>query len=222
VKWGFFMKTKLMAIVVVIIVLLYLIYDDQKIATHIDMIKPNQSGPVERVDYWEPSVRSFALSAISPKHEGTYNINQVFDIWDEIMARWVYVSDPNGSKYAETYHFTAASETIALFDFRGDCDDFAVLLAACIHAIGGTTRIMVENDRSINQGHAYTLVYIGKDHAGVTDYIAERYTLNGGDIVSYLKDDYGWWLNLDWQANHPGGPIWAADEYRQVLLEIMP
>lgn len=36
----------------------------------------------------------------------------------------------------------------------GDCDDFAIIMAAFIENIGGTTRINLVHDES--QGHAYT------------------------------------------------------------------
>ena len=57
---------------------------------------------------------------------------------------------------------------------RGDCDDYAVLLAALIKDIGGSPRIVVTHN------HAYAEVYLCKEEdtktlQGFVDYIGERY-----------------------------------------------
>jgi transglutaminase-like putative cysteine protease len=177
---------------------------------------------LEKIDYWEPAVRSFAIGAIAVDNGGAYSINQVCDIWDEIMSRWVYVNDPRGKIYQDNYHLTEASKTIELYNFRGDCDDFAVLVAACIHAVGGTARIRIEYDANQDAGHAYPLLFIGNDPTSVIEYLATRYSLTGGYGISFIKYGEDWWLNLDWTAVHPGGPIWAPEEYREELLDIAP
>jgi transglutaminase-like putative cysteine protease len=182
----------------------------------------NQSEIIEQIDYWDPSVRSFAVTVINPEHGGTYNLGQVFDIWDDIRINWVYVNEPRGEKYQNEFSFTKASKTIDTYYFRGDCDDFATVLAASIHAIGGTARIMVEKDTNMNSAHAYALVYIGNDNNYATNYIIQRYSLVEGQNIWYLKDTDGYWLNLDWQANYPGGPFWVSGQYRQVLSDIRP
>ena len=194
----------------------------------------------QAVDYYNPVVRSFAVNAIARENAGPYNIGQICDIWEAIYNRWVYVNDPIGF-----FDFTPASHTIAYYNFRGDCDDFAVLVAACIKAIGGTVRIRVEYDRSRRASHAYALVFLGRTHKdarGILDYIFERYrtteapdpehidvyVLRYGwrygwypETIWYLKDSQGIWLNLDWQAPYPGGSFWAEREEIEVVADVI-
>lgn len=149
----------------------------------------------------EPSnsyVRSLSLSLISSKHGGNYNIGQICDIYTGLNNRWTYVNDPRGSEY-----FASAGESARLL--KGDCDDFAILMASCIEAIGGTARVIVAQSNS-KGGHAYAEVYMTSSKSE-KDSLAE-------DIVKiyrsavYTHEDYStgkFWLNLDWSANHPGG-----------------
>ncbi len=177
---------------------------------------------VSQIDYWDPTVRSFALSAIKPEHGGEYNLAQVFDIWDAINNNWVYVNDPQGNKYKRQYQFTKASETISHYHFRGDCDDFAIVVAASIHAIGGQAHVRVEKDVARNIGHAYPLVYIGNNKKEVSNYIRHRYGLTTNQYIWGLKGDNGWWLNLDWNTSYPGGHFWVCNENRKILADVRP
>jgi hypothetical protein len=170
------------------------------------------------IDYENPYTRSFILSLIHRTHEGNYNIAQVCDLWDYCRKNWVYINDP----YAPNVlfdTFSSASETIAA-GLRGDCDDFAILLAAGVRAIGGTAIVKAESVKEPNRlvGHAYTLVYIGSDNETVALnllYIMVRYHLRIDDfgkklfVVGY--PNWGFWLSLDWFADHPGGPWWGEN-----------
>ena len=174
-------------------------------------------GVMASVDYMNPTTRNFFLSLIPYDHGGPYNVAQICDIWDYCNAHWIYVSDP------EKEYFARASETI-LNGFRGDCDDFAVLMAAGVRAIGGTARIVLEKTPSA--GHAYSEVYIAKRNTwNVTlRYLSERYP-NADSFHYHEGIDGQIWLNLDYQYNtlaahrHPGGPfllggdnvIWICD-----------
>jgi len=168
------------------------------------------------VDYNNPVVRSFAVRAINPRHSGEYNIGQICDVWEKIYNNWVYVSDPPNS----TFDFTPASHTIAYYNFRGDCDDFAVLVAACIVAIGGTARVVVEYNVHTGKAHAYALVYLGDQENArrLSDYIYSRYPQAKTGLVWCMVDSSGWWLNLDWTARYPGGPFWVPDRQNVVVL----
>ena len=158
----------------------------------------------QAMDYTNPTTRDFALKIIPKSHSGKYSISQVCDIWDYVNSRWTYVNDPNGLDYR-----SPASRTINI-GLKGDCDDFAVLIASLTESIGGSSRIVRVT------GHAYPEVYLSDDKEKVhdrTNYISKRY--NGKTIHYHTeKDSEGvtrYWLNLDRSANYPGGPFNEAD-----------
>lgn len=160
---------------------------------------------VEAMDYTNPTTRDFALTLIEQSHSGSYNIAQICDMWEKIYKRWTYVNDPKGFEY-----FSPASRTIKL-GLKGDCDDFAILTAASIQAIGGSPRIIVASNTNAT-GHAYAEVYLGPSKSNLesaTNYICKRY--NCKSIAYRVSNEGGqtrYWLNLDWQAKHPGGPYY--------------
>ena len=81
---------------------------------------------------------------------------QCFAVFKEINTRWNYVNDPKGQEY-----IAYASESLQ--HFSGDCDDHAILMTACIKAIGGTARIIHTG------GHLYPEMLIGnKNDLGFT------------------------------------------------------
>lgn len=144
-------------------------------------------------------VRQFAVN-IAGQYPGSYNINQVCAIYDEIMDKWNYVSDPYNNEY-----FATASESI-LNGFNGDCDDFAVLMASSVRSIGGNTRIGVGcNSRGC---HAWAEVKIDDNLGNNIEYIkseiVDYYRRKGTKIqesdIHILKDGNSYWLNLDWQG----------------------
>ena len=179
----------------------------------------------DAIDYWSSTTRNFAKSLIDPDHGGPYSIAQICDVWDYCSPRacgghWVYVSDPVTSS-GQLFNPTPASETIEAWvmtgDLRGDCDDYAVLNAALIRAIGGSTRFVVAARGS--QRHAYAEVFLSdsESHAQrLASYIYRRYRINW---VNWEVDEDGKiWLNLDWQACYPGGPFYEG----QRVLVIYP
>jgi transglutaminase-like putative cysteine protease len=101
-----------------------------------------------------PKVRTFALR-LARNFPGEYNVGQVCAIWYYVKKNWKYVNDPRGMEY-----FAPAYESIEA-GLSGDCDDFAILLASLIEAIGGSSRVILAQGSQI--GHAYCEVYIGKD-----------------------------------------------------------
>jgi hypothetical protein len=159
----------------------------------------------EAMDYTNPTTRDYALSLIDREHSGKYNIAQICDMWEKLYKRWTYVNDPNGFNY-----YSPASRTINL-GLKGDCDDFAILTASSIQAIGGASRIIIASNTG-GGGHAYAEVYISSsksDLQSVADYICQRYKCKS---IAYRTTNEGgqtrYWLNLDWQAKHPGGPYY--------------
>jgi transglutaminase-like putative cysteine protease len=154
---------------------------------------------------------------LAARAQGTFRVEQVAAIWGFVREHWRYVNDPNGREY-----FAPARETIAN-NYAGDCDDFAITLAAMVAAVGGATRVVVmEGPRG---GHAYTEVCIREEPTVVAGKLARfygrawaRYAPSGRGHVAFRRaEDCPVWLNLDWNAAVPGGDYepeaWAVAVY---------
>jgi len=164
----------------------------------------------DAVDPYNPVTRDYAAALIPRAHGGPFNLAQACDLWEDVYGRWTYVDDPRGGEY-----FSPASRTIAL-GLKGDCDDFAITIAALIESVGGSARIVTaENSTS---GHAYPEVYIGNSSAKFDDaaaYIRQRYHVTDvGCHITTGEDGDRYWLNLDWWSRHPGGRFFADDGVR--------
>lgn len=155
----------------------------------------------EAIDYENPYTRDFAVSQV--KHSGEYRISQICDLWESIYKKWTYVSDP-----AKKGYFSPASRTISV-GLKGDCDDFAIVTAAAIQAVGGSSRVM------LTQTHAYPEVMIASSKSQLqshANYLCKRY--NCKTIAYHTETRNGknyYWLNLDWSAKHPGGPFKSGE-----------
>lgn len=148
-------------------------------------------------DYNLPYTKTFA-NKLAGRSPGNYNIGQVCEIFDYCYNKWSYVNDPADSEYV-----ARASETIAS-SLTGDCDDFAVLLASCILAIGG--RPCINTGYNSGGGHAFTEVDIsGFNEDDVKKEIRKRFSAYSIDNLATRRDGNHVWLNLDWQASYPGG-----------------
>ncbi len=180
------------------------------------------SGSAGRVmlamDASNPITRNLAAHVAS-KAEGPFHVEQVAAIWLHVRAGFRYVNDPRGSEY-----FAHASETISN-GFAGDCDDFATALGGMMSAIGGRVRVvMMDGPRG---GHAYAEVCmdaVANDIAKrLRRYVRAHWDRRLGPAPSmtntyYRSDDScPVWLNLDWNANVPGGPY--GDERWAVSIE---
>lgn len=155
---------------------------------------------------------------IAAQDEGPFRIEQVARIWSHVRAEWRYVNDPHGDEF-----FARASETIHN-GYAGDCDDFAIVLASMVEAIGGESRIvMLDGEQG---GHAYTEVCIREAPEEVARRLAVHYRRNwdrylGQQQLSNIhfrsSTACSVWLNLDWNARVPGGPYgheyWAVAIY---------
>lgn len=153
-------------------------------------------------DYTNPTTREFAMNAAKPSPSGALTITQVCNIFDAvILPHWTYFHDPYRTRMSESV--TAASDSIRI-GLRGDCDDFAVLMASCIRAIGGACRIALVNGEQ--GGHAFAEVYVGDERSArnVREYIVRRY---GAGYVYFDPGAPGtYWLTLDWSGT---APRWA-------------
>lgn len=170
---------------------------------------PHKSDILNAIDYKNPNVRDFAVSA-TRKHFMEYsqdndyrNLVQYFAVFKEINENWNYVNDPKGNEY-----FAKASETVK--HLSGDCDDHSILMAACIKAIGGTTRLIA------TKGHLYPELMIGsKSDLEAANYLIKKELFAseiGNNNLSYHIDENGQiWLNLDYTAKYPGGKFMSEE-----------
>ncbi len=136
-----------------------------------------------------------------------YNIEDACDVFNYVNMNWQYRYDKNAE------FFFGASQTIDS-GYRGDCDDYSIVMSALLKNMGFNTRVVTAYNESY--GHAYPELYIGSDRdkaRRILDYIAERYPY--AETVWYservLEDGQGtqYWLNFDWSGSngyrHPGG-----------------
>lgn len=130
-----------------------------------------------------------ALSCV-PGSEG---IAQIAAIHKYVAGGWKYVSDP---LFTDADFKSPADRTLAI-GMAGDCDDFAILIASCIEAVGGRARIL--HGSCSSGGHAWAEVYVGTeaDIAGVTSALRSLYR---GKRIGFTVDSYRdeYWLSLDW------------------------
>lgn len=166
---------------------------------NIDMLK-------EACDFDLPYTKSFA-NDLAGRSPGNFNPGQICEIFDYCYNKWRYVNDPNGHEYV-----ACASESIAS-NLSGDCDDFAVLMASCILAIGGD--VCVNCGYNSSGGHAFTEVDIaGFDKSVLMEIIREHFNQYDIKMLHTRKDGNHLWLNLDWQAAYPGGPYYDCSRGR--------
>ncbi|VVB64432.1 PKD domain protein [uncultured archaeon] len=152
------------------------------------------------------------------KSSGSRTIDQACDIYSYLTKHWTYVE---GAKN-ETYDSLFNASTILAMNNKGDCNDFAILMASMLESIAGTTRIVLA--RGPVSSHAYAEVYLGNmvtDKTRVTqiiNWLKEKYNKNEITTTRNLSSG-DVWLNLDWGRNNfavadcPGGsPPFPAKE----------
>lgn len=154
-----------------------------------------------------PVVRDFA-ARLAGEHPGSYHrsrpdpvpsrtgLQQVLAIHRYVAGRWRYVNDP---LYIRGNYFSPPERTIAN-SFTGDCDDFAILLASAVEAIGGTVRIL--HGTCAGGAHAWAEVYVGNGESAWRETVQLlRQRFPGRRIErQQVKPNEGFWLSLDWQV----------------------
>lgn len=158
---------------------------------------------IDAVEYRNTIVRNYAVTA-AVKNFNKANFTkkyltvvQCFSIFKEVNAKWQYVYDPKGKDYIAT-----ASESVNLM--AGDCDDYAIFMAACIKSVGGRARLIhAEN-------HMYPELMIGnqRDLEAINYLIRRKFFVNEskfGNIHYHVEKNGDVWLNMDYTANYPGG-----------------
>jgi hypothetical protein len=171
---------------------------------------PNKSKILKAIDFENPKVRNFALMATTKhfkknikKFRKYRTLIQCFAVFTEIKNNWNYVNDPKGEEY-----IAKASESVLYFS--GDCDDHAILMSACVRAIGGTPRIISTSD------HFYPEILIGnKADFESINFIIKNFLFKKESYkkqLHYHIDERGKiWLNLDYTAKYPGGPFMSEE-----------
>jgi hypothetical protein len=165
----------------------------------------------DKVERYNPIVRDKALQLASD-YPGTYSIDQVCSIYENLYKNWRYVNDPVGSDYINYANESIKACQRGGCSGAGDCDDYAVLMASLIESIGGTTRIVN------TETHAYAEVYVGDQVSAFNVYqrLESRYGYGDHRIIKMFfhenleSDDY--WLNLDWTGGRPGSPYSKSNE----------
>jgi len=184
----------------------------------------------EAIDYSNPDFRNYAAS-IAVKHfeeEAFLSKNkrwvQFFSVFKEIYGHWKYVFDPVDEEY-----YSKASETLTQLNyddnFKGDCDDYSIMMAACIKAIGGEVRLVrtvVERDGKKN-GHMYPEIKFGdsKDLETVVYLIKNVYFVDEakGKSIFYYEDKKGFiWLNFDYNDAYPGGKFQSDIRESEIII----
>ena len=172
----------------------------------------------EAIDYNNPVVVNFARNKATTNfqdYQGLLKdrrIIQYFSIFKEVRSRWVYVFDPIGEDF-----YSKASQTITQMEyndrFKGDCDDYSIMIAACIRAIGGEVNLVktsITRPDGTSYGHMYPEVNVGskKDLDNIAHIMRNILFPNeiGNRPIRYYQDPRGEiWLNFDYNDPYPGG-----------------
>jgi hypothetical protein len=113
-----------------------------------------------------------------------YNIAKVCAIFDYVNENIAYTDDPGEDLWY------SPQDTLGYG--RGDCEDYALLIAAMVEDAGGTTRMYLTND------HAFAAVYVGDSIQDFQNASAGVRSYYGTDAkVHALVDDSGYWLVTD-------------------------
>lgn len=135
-----------------------------------------------------------------------YNIKDACDVFDYVNRHWEYRYEDNAD------FFFGASQTINE-GYKGDCDDYSIVMSALLKNMGFNTRIVTATNA--DYGHAYPELYIGNSKETAYEilrYVQGRYSYaeNIWYSVRELEDgELQYWLNFDWSGSngyrHPGG-----------------
>jgi transglutaminase-like putative cysteine protease len=136
----------------------------------------------ELVDFSSTDVEN----ATQPILSGTgYNIGKVCAIFDWLVTNINYTEDPGGGDV-----WYSPDETLAMM--AGDCEDYAMLLAAMVNLAGGNSRVYLTHD------HAFAAVYVGNETGNLQNVTADiRAYYNTQVPVHAFRDETGYWMVAD-------------------------
>ncbi|MCP4438107.1 MAG: hypothetical protein GY810_04115 [Aureispira sp.] len=168
----------------------------------------------------QPCVRDFAVSLVKNEPGAYYDytdmipgksgIRQVCNLHTYLSSNWKYITDPMA---LNNDFYSPADRSIAI-GLAGDCDDFSILMAACIESIGGHARIM--GGTCSGGGHAWAEVMIGnkKDWNRMTPLIRKYFKNNSMELTASVDKDGDYWLPLDWKM----GQFTCNDNPRTLMV----
>ncbi|MFC1731567.1 hypothetical protein ACFL6I_14720 [candidate division KSB1 bacterium] len=169
---------------------------------------------IDAIDYNNSKLRSFAIENATKYFTDKHlyyrykNTIRYFSLFKSIKENWQYIPDPQNEEY-----YAKASETAELL--AGDCDDYAIFIAACIKAIGGEVRLI----RTPNHLYPEVKICVEKNfdpvHYLIKEILFENESRNKS--VYYHKDDGYIWLNFDYTADYPGGAF-LSEEINGILI----
>jgi putative hemolysin len=180
-----------------------------------------------RVEPENPRVNDEAV-VLALMYPGDLTIDQIASIYsylkngDGSKKGWGYVRDPRGIDYLRYANASLKLGDRANCVGGGDCDDFAILMAALVESVGGTTRIILARSNTTG-GHAYTEVYLGclnpsnNQVEDIINWLKKKF--DADKIYTHIDTDTNdVWLNLDWGPDekgntHPGGPFYQGDKH---------
>jgi len=165
----------------------------------------------QKVDYTDSTVRNFAVRHSLMYFDDYYpkyrQICRQFSLLNYIKKNYKYVSDPSDFDY-----FAPPQESLQLM--AGDCDDYSILMASVLKAIGANVRIIWA------PRHVYPELYCG-NKATFEKYVSAIYALFEQEIGTkqiYYRidknDDY--WLNIDYTDAYPGS-VYYSDEVLSII-----
>ena len=176
------------------------------------------------VDIGNQSVRDKGLELVGNR-SGSRRIDQICSIYEYMADNWGYVDDWRGRELFQYSNYTLNEGKNAGKSGKGDCDDFAILMASLIESIGGTSRIVFAYGAT--GGHAYCEVYLGKEGdknlERMLSWLKKEYRTDKIEVHSDPETD-DVWLNMDWWkdsggAKHPGGPFCKADTHIPLYIQ---
>lgn len=180
---------------------------ESAIYPHISLQKRIQ----QKVNYTDSAVRYFAVEKSLIYFNSYYSkyrqICRQLSLIKYVKENYKYVSDPSGFDY-----FAPPSESIALM--AGDCDDYSILMASVIKAIGGNVRIIWA------PRHVYPELFCG-DKASFDKYLSAIYLFFEKEIknkkIHYRLDkNQNYWLNIDYTDRYPGS-VYFCDEVQSII-----
>jgi transglutaminase-like putative cysteine protease len=161
-----------------------------------------------------PKVRRFAVENSTRYFHDEYyrkfgKAARYFSLFKHIRLNWKYVNDPLGMDY-----YSPPTESMGLL--AGDCDDYAILMASSVMAIGGEARIV------ISPNHMYTEVKVGN----VDDIEKVSYAIRtlfpdevSGGKIHFHETGGELWINFDYTAQYPGGPFLEPELYSVISFK---
>ncbi|WP_158582059.1 transglutaminase-like domain-containing protein [Dehalobacter sp. MCB1] len=184
-----------------------------------------------RVEPNNDDIASLAMD-IAIKYPGGQSAGQIVAIYDYMIngdaytGPWLYV-DHQSDYYMYASHILKDGIRNG-GSGRGNCNDFAILMASLMDAVGYSTRIVHAYHQ--NSGHAYAEVYLGTNGTqvdAVVKWLGEFYRKNISLHVNKDPNTNDVWLNLDWQRDsmdqcYAGGPFCGADNNSVVWMTKKP